>query len=430
LKNMGIDKIKAAVEGISKRASIAEGKGEEATKQALVLPLIESLGWDIWNPEEVQPEFEADTTVKKGGQKEKVDYALLVGSLPRIFIEVKSIDENLDGHQGQLKRYFNSHPSVSLGILTNGMEYRFFSDTHEQNIQDDEPFYISKFDSVDQGLDVLARFQKDVFSPEAIRDFATELTHKANIIEFLNGLIDVRNSELSEEFVRWILKEGKICSTVVTAKVVDKFEPIIKDALQHVIKRIVRRSIAAMELGVSISESDESKEKIDPIELLETEIDTTESLEEETEVGDVEQKKARMEEELKCFAIIKELFDNSEFVNQKIYNPSTREREELSLSYRETQNYFNIYFNKPSWWNLRIYLSPRTCWLGIDVEKEVAEQTIPNEFERLNPTALAEVRVKIENHEDIRKLSNVILASFSKTVQDREKFTIGEEAAN
>jgi len=47
---------------------------EEATKNALVMPFIQALGYDVFNPLEVVPEFNADVGVKKG---EKVDYAIL-----------------------------------------------------------------------------------------------------------------------------------------------------------------------------------------------------------------------------------------------------------------------------------------------------------------------------------------------------------------
>ena len=116
---MSVERIKQSVERILTRVATAKGLGEEATKQALVLPMLEALGWDIWNPQIVQPEFESDTAIKKSGQKEKVDYAILQRGVPRIFIEVKAIDVVLDGHHGQLKRYFNSTPSVTLAILTN-----------------------------------------------------------------------------------------------------------------------------------------------------------------------------------------------------------------------------------------------------------------------------------------------------------------------
>ncbi len=46
---------------------------EEATKNALVMPFIKILGYDIFDPTEVIPEFIADVGIKKG---EKVDYAI------------------------------------------------------------------------------------------------------------------------------------------------------------------------------------------------------------------------------------------------------------------------------------------------------------------------------------------------------------------
>jgi hypothetical protein len=63
-----IDQIKALSNQISKRSERLET--EEATKNAHVMPFIKALGYDIFNPEEVVPEFTCDVGTKKG---EKVD---------------------------------------------------------------------------------------------------------------------------------------------------------------------------------------------------------------------------------------------------------------------------------------------------------------------------------------------------------------------
>ncbi|MGS1108208.1 hypothetical protein ACVCNH_18285 [Achromobacter anxifer] len=53
-------------------------KTEEATKNAFVMPFIHNiLGYDVFDPNEVTPEFIADVGTKKG---EKVDYAILQNS--------------------------------------------------------------------------------------------------------------------------------------------------------------------------------------------------------------------------------------------------------------------------------------------------------------------------------------------------------------
>lgn len=232
---MSIEKIKVVADQIVGRLPVVRGKGEEATKQALVLPMLDALGYDIWNPSEVCPEYDADFAIKKAGQKEKVDIALLLNNVPRVFIEVKQVELGLDGHEGQLARYFNATQTVTLGVLTNGIEWRFFTDTGDPNVMDSQPFHIARVDTVDQGLDVVARFAKAVFSPEAIRDYATELRYTTQIAAFLRAEIDLKEKEPSEYFVRWILKSDKMYDGgVVNGNVVERFKPIVKAGLPKI----------------------------------------------------------------------------------------------------------------------------------------------------------------------------------------------------
>ncbi|MGQ3015446.1 MAG: type I restriction endonuclease, partial [Flavobacteriales bacterium] len=89
---------------------------EEATKTAFVMPFIQALGYDVFNPLEVVPEFISDIGTKKG---EKIDYAILKDTIPTILIECKHWNQNLDVHDGQLLRYFHVS-KARFGILTNG----------------------------------------------------------------------------------------------------------------------------------------------------------------------------------------------------------------------------------------------------------------------------------------------------------------------
>ncbi len=52
---------------------------EEATKNALIMPFISALGYNVFDPTEVVPEFTADVGIKKG---EKVDYAIHLDGKP------------------------------------------------------------------------------------------------------------------------------------------------------------------------------------------------------------------------------------------------------------------------------------------------------------------------------------------------------------
>jgi hypothetical protein len=83
------------------------------------------------------PEFTADIGKKKN---EKVDYAIVVDGKPIILIEAKNHTESLDRHKTQLERYFTVTDS-KFGVLTNGIEYRFYSDLEKENVMDNSPFF-------------------------------------------------------------------------------------------------------------------------------------------------------------------------------------------------------------------------------------------------------------------------------------------------
>lgn len=98
-------------------------KTEEATKTAFVMPFIAALGYNVFDPAEVVPEFIADVGIKKG---EKIDYAIMKDGKPTIMFECKHHAANLDfEHASQLHRYFNV-AEARVAVLTNGIIYRFY----------------------------------------------------------------------------------------------------------------------------------------------------------------------------------------------------------------------------------------------------------------------------------------------------------------
>ena len=137
-----IDEVRARSGRFSTRVEKWKGDPptEEATKTSLVLPFIQMLGYDIFDPTEVIPEFTADIGIKKG---EKVDYAIMQRGKPAILIECKKYGSNLDEEAvSQLVRYFGV-TDAHFGILTDGIVYRFFSDIDQPNVMDLKPFSIS-----------------------------------------------------------------------------------------------------------------------------------------------------------------------------------------------------------------------------------------------------------------------------------------------
>ena len=221
-------------------------KGEEATKHALVLPFLQTLGYDVYDPTEVRPEFIADFAKKKAnGRFEKVDYLIQIKGEPAILVECKAIDAVVDAHDGQLRSYFNAVTSVRLAIVTNGLLYRFFTDLKLQNIMDDDPFLeFNMLQFSERAAGLIVPFTKARFNSGAIKPHAEEVISLSKITDFVNELL--RNP--SEAFVKLIISElNLVGDRRVNANVVARFEPIVKKAIKAALLDIVTKPIQQMQ---------------------------------------------------------------------------------------------------------------------------------------------------------------------------------------
>lgn len=205
-------------------------KTEEATKMSFIIPFFSALGYDVFNPFEFVPEYTADVGTKQG---EKVDYAIMKDGAPIILIEAKHWTENLDNHINQLYRYF-SVTNAKFGILTNGIEYRFYTDLEEANKMDITPFMIINLQNLkENSVNQLKKFTKDTFNVDDILTTAEELKYINSISEYINKLYNAP----SEDFVRFILKE--VYSGQKNQNVIDKFTPITKKAFNLVVNELI-----------------------------------------------------------------------------------------------------------------------------------------------------------------------------------------------
>jgi predicted type IV restriction endonuclease len=216
---------------------------EEATKHSLILPFIQLLGYNIFNPNEVVPEFTADIGIKKG---EKVDYAILIDGKPSILIEAKNIDDSLRTHDSQLFRYFTTTES-KFAILTNGLLYKFFSDIQEPNKMDETPFLeFNLLDIKDSIVAELKKFTKEVYNVEELFSAATTLKYTNKI----KSIFDEELKDPKDEFIRYFIRE--IYEGKATQNVVERFKPIVKKALNQYISELMNDKIkAAIETTIS-----------------------------------------------------------------------------------------------------------------------------------------------------------------------------------
>lgn len=214
---------------------------EEATKNALIMPFIAALGYDVFNPQEVVPEFTADVGTKKG---EKVDYAVMRNGEVIFLIECKKSGVDLNqAEMSQLFRYF-SVTKARIAILTNGVQYNFFSDLEEPNKMDNKPFLELNLDDPRlPALEEVKKLAKEDFNLEEILSTASELKYNSAIKKILAAQYESPD----EEFVRFFFTRTN-SGNKFTAAAKDQFTPIVVKAFQQFInERISDRLRSALQ---------------------------------------------------------------------------------------------------------------------------------------------------------------------------------------
>ena len=140
---------------------------EAATKQAVILRVLKSLGWDPFNIDEVYPEYSV------GGRR--VDYALRHNGRNKVFIEVKKVNEDLEKHQEQLLNY-SFQEGVKLAILTNGISWWFYLPLHEGSWEQRKYYTIEIYDQ--ETKDIVQKFEEFLSKENVISDRAIENAEK------------------------------------------------------------------------------------------------------------------------------------------------------------------------------------------------------------------------------------------------------------
>lgn len=210
-------------------------KNEAHTRAEFVKPFLKILGYD--GIEVLVLEYNAGFD-----KNDKVDYAILSKGKPLAIVEIKHHSVDLDfkkpnnNPQGQLAGYFGAcaKNGCKFGILTNGLEYRFFADTQKPNIMDSEPFMVLNLESKidNEMLEIL-----DLFKYGNLQSKINTIKNKAkamleqkarNTICFIiKAFLEKEMKKPSDEFVGFVLdKKFGIKKTM----------PKIKEFRAHIIR--------------------------------------------------------------------------------------------------------------------------------------------------------------------------------------------------
>jgi len=307
---------------------------EEATKNAFIMPFINALGYDVFNPLEVVPEYITDIGTKKG---EKIDYAIMKEGQTIILIECKHWAQNLSIHDGQILRYFHVS-KAKFAILTNGITYKFYTDLDEANKMDEKPFLEFNINDIKENqYEELKKFHKTHFNVENIVNSASELKYTKELRNILENELKNPSAEFTKHFAK------QVYSGLVTAKVLQQFNNLLQRSIQqHISDIITDRLKNALQ--------NETKD-------VNTQINDLKQVTENNSIIS-ESKIITTEEEIDAFAIVKSIIRMKVDVSR--------------ILAKDTVNYFAINLDNTRKLICRIYLNGTKKYFGyFDENKEI-----------------------------------------------------------
>lgn len=370
-------------------------QGEEATKQALVVPLLQVLGYDVFDPREVRPEYVADFAVKKAGQFEKIDYTICVNGLPVIFVECKPLGATLEDHSGQLSRYFNSTPSVRVAWITDGVRMRVFTDLQQPNIMDAQPWLSIDLLSIKPAeIDALRRFRKADFSPSDISALAEEMVYYSAILSFVSSQL----REPTEGFVRFVAAEIPAVGRV-TAKVVERLTPILRKALQSAIVDQVARSL------------DRSADVAPEVEAPPPAKASPAKSQSDTGVAS-----HAPDQKVGVVTTAEELEANRQIVTWvRETNPNA------PIGYRDSKSYLTIHQDNVRKWFVRLGLEEKPMWVALrHIKPEEARKLAPG-IEVAESARFGDSRYLLPSLTDLAKLRTAIISAYDRETARKDE---------
>ncbi len=366
---MDINDFTTRLYNLSKRVPMVSSNcgTEEATKNALIMPFLHQvLAYDIFDPTEVVPEFTADTPGKRA---EKVDYAILKEGEVQILIECKKHGDKLSvKHAAQLFRYF-SVTKARVGILTNGVEYEFYTDLEQQNVMDDVPFLTLNLLDIDKhAISQVAKLTKHVFDVNSVVDAAGDLKYLNQIKKVIAE--QFRNPD--EELVKFLT--SKVYSGIQTPRIKTQFTELSKSALKQFLSDSVNARLK------SAMGEEERDSMVFNVEVNNPVINNAEVVEAE---DDETSRVVTTEEEREGYHIVRAIL-------RKVF-------EVERITHRDTQSYFGILLDDNNRKPLcRLHFNAKQKYLGIVGEDK------------------KETRYPISTLDDIYSLADTLLANSAR----------------
>ncbi len=337
---------------------------EQATKQSLIGPLFTTLGYDITDPRECLPEHREN--FGSGRSVKPIDWVFQQNGQPALIVEAKEAGKRLSGYDEQLGDYFaKMQPRIKLGVLTNGLHWKFFTDYVHPNVMDKEPFV--KWDVLSDDpvpIDFLTLLQKSQFNPQLIRTFAQRKFEQNLLLAELTRLL-----EPSNEFVK--LAISNIETRQLRDSVIESWKPVLANAIEEWTKQRMLSMVLSGATQLDSAEPSQAKK-----------ITTT-------------------KEELDGFEAIKAMLGS-----------------DRPVAFTDTVSYFKVHFpSKPSRVVCRLYFESKKPRIWIPVPIAKVEQWLASY--KVNFPQVGWIAIALTEHSELQNMGDILRATYDHQKTDR-----------
>jgi predicted type IV restriction endonuclease len=378
---------------------------EETAKMALVVPFIRLLGYDPNSPREVRLEYTALFTQGDGKRlPDRMDFAIFdrSGSKPLIVMETKPLGSDLRSRAQQLARYIAQLPELHFGIITDGCLYHFYGDLENPNVMDSEPFFSFALDDpkTDWGKVALflTKFSREAFNAETLVTDAENSRYRQAMADKLVQVLRAPGKD--EEFMKWLtvgIYNGKR-----TANVMTRMGEIAKDAVEPALLRVMGDEfIDKLKERISSARDDLNTEQ--PVGMIiEAEpTDTTQDvITDDANAVITRRSITTTQQELDFYEIVKTICVRAGYESEQILM-------------RDTINYCNVSFSRPTKWFVRFFCDTRRLNITTLLPVEQAQEAAPDFVVEESPSVFGNSRIYFDDLDQIWKLEALLLKSLA-----------------
>ena len=368
---------------------------EEMTKMALVVPFIRLLGYDPNNPRELRLEFCADFAQGDGKKhQDRMDYVIFdrTGMKLLMVIEAKPLGTDLNENSKQLARYIGQEPDLHFGILTNGCCYKFFGDLDTPNVMDKNPFFEFSLDTPNTDWarvgQFLSKFSRDTFNAETLVTDAENSRYRQAMTEKIAATL--RNPAADDGFMQWLT--SNVYTGKRTTRVMERLAELAKESVEPALVSVLEDDFLDR-LKQRFQRVRDTKDDDDPVP------DKSQAITKD-EPAAPERKSAIVttEEELEFYAAVKEICVSGGIAPDDVI-------------YRDTVNYFNVSYRRPTKWFLRFFGDSKRKNIVSPLTVDESKQLAPAFEIEESPPVFGKSRIYIDGVSQLPELKAVILQS-------------------